>query len=194
MDNIGISKKTESDREICKNEGITLVVLIITIIVLGIIVSIIIHYGSESINEAKLQNIKTNMLLVEAKAKQYVENANYDLGIKPQEATDEMKAKSNSELEGEGKGTKVTSSSSIFQRLTSIGISNEQINNGCVFQLSTSDLDAMGIKNVDSDDENGWYIIVYDVANASAKIYNTMGIKINKDQVEYCLDNIRNVD
>ena len=71
-----------------ENRGITLMALVITIGVLIILASITIKYGGESIKQAKIQNMKTNMLLIEAKTKEFVENANYDLGIKPEEAND----------------------------------------------------------------------------------------------------------
>lgn len=172
-----------------ENKGITLMALVITIGVLIILASITIKYGGESIKQAKIQNMKTNMLLIEAKTKEFVENANYDLGIKPEEATDEMKEKSNSELEGNGKGTKVLSSSSISSKIIDIGISSADLNNGKVFQLSTSDLESMGIKGVESNERDGWYVVVYDVENASVKIYNTVGIDIDGN-MKYCLDDI----
>ena len=174
------------------NKGVTLIALAITIAVLIIIASITIKFGSESKNKAKVQNIKTNMLLIEAKTKEFVENANYDLGIKPEEATDEMKEKSNSELEGEGKGTKVITSSSISTELNIMGITSEEISNGNVYQISTTDLEKMGIKGVESSEKKGWYIVVYDITNSNVKIYNTKGIKTNNNETKYCLDDIRN--
>lgn len=174
-----------------KDDGITLTTLVITIIVLLILASITIKYGVDSINEAKVQNMKTNMLLIEAKTQEFVENANYDLGIKPEEATDEMKQKSNEELEGAGKGTKVLPSDGITATLINIGISSDDINNGNVYKLSTSDLKSMGINGVDSNDEDGWYVVVYDVENSKVKVYNTDGISDDSKQVKYCLDDIR---
>ena len=160
-----------------KDDGITLTTLVITIIVLLILASITIKYGVESINEAKIQNIKTNMLLIEAKTQEFVENANYDLGIKPEEATD--------------KGTKVLPSDGITATLINIGISSDDINNGNVYKLSTSDLKSMGINGVDSNDEDGWYVVVYDVENSKVKVYNTNGISDGSQQVKYFLDDIR---
>ena len=106
------------------------------------------------------------MLLIEAKTKEFVENANYDLGIKPEEATDEMKGKSNSELEGEGKGTKITSSSNMAEEAIKIGINSTDISEGRVILLTTSDLENMGIKGVESNEKDGLYIVVYDVTNS----------------------------
>ena len=176
------------------NKGVTLIALAITIAVLIIIASITIKFGSESINKAKVQNIKTNMLLIEAKTKEFVENANYDLGIKPDEATDEMKEKSNSELEGEGKGTKITSSSNMAEEAIKIGINSTDISEGRVILLTTSDLENMGIKGVESNEKDGLYIVVYDVTNSSVKVYNTKGIQVNGGETKYCLDEIRDED
>ena len=174
-----------------RNKGVTLATLVITIVVLLILSGITINYGVSNIKRAKIQNIKTNMLLIEAKTQEFVENANYDLGIKPEEATDEMKQKSNGELEGAGKGTKVLPSDGITATLINIGISSDDINNGNVYKLSTSDLKSMGINGVDSNDEDGWYVVVYDVENSKVKVYNTNGISDGSQQVKYFLDDIR---
>lgn len=175
------------------SQGITLITLVITIIVLLILSSITIKVGKSAIKEAKLQNMKTNMLLIEAKVKEYVENANYELGVKPEEATEEMKTKASATLEGEGKGTKITSSDSIYSDLSSIGVDQEAINNETVYKLSTDDLLKMGINGVKSDNEEGWYIVAYNITNNSAKIYNTEGVKSEGNTIKYCLDDIRDL-
>ena len=175
------------------NKGITLISLAITIIVMLVLALVVVNIGKESINKANLQNMKTNMLLIEAKVKEYAENANYELGVKPEEATDEMKTKATNALEGEGKGTKITSSDAIYTTLTSIGVEREAINNGTVYKLSTDDLTKMGIKGVTSDDKEGWYIVAYDITNNSVKIYNTEGIETEKNIIKYGLDDIRDL-
>lgn len=154
-------------------KGVTLVALTITIIVLIILAGITIQTGKEAIRKANLEGLKTNMLLIKTKAKEYVENASFKLGVNPDVNTIYEKAKEN--LEGEDKGTIVVSGDSIEQKLLNIGISQEDINKGKVYKLSTSNLEKMGLNNVESDDENGWYIIVYDIENVETEIYNTMG-------------------
>ena len=62
------------------DKGITLASLVITIIVLLIIASIAIYYGTEAIKKANVENIRTNMLLINSKAKEYCEEANFRLG------------------------------------------------------------------------------------------------------------------
>lgn len=81
------------------NKGITLIALSITIIVLLILASITIYSGTESIKKAQLENLKTNMLLIKAKAKEYVEQASFKNGV------DDTKIKE--EVKSELKGTKI---------------------------------------------------------------------------------------
>lgn len=169
-------------------KGITLVALVITIIVMIIIASITVNIGTAQIRNAKLQSYKTNMLLIEAKAREYVEKASYIAGVKP---TEETNQKARDELQGEGRGTLVTTSDSI---LISIGISSTDIAEKNVYKLSTQDLEKMGITGVKSDEESGNYILVYNITETSVKVYNTRGFKLNAGNIKYSLDDIREID
>ena len=162
------------------NKGITLVALVITVIVLLIIASIVVYTGTDAIKNANLQSIKTNMLLIEAKGREYVENANHELGVNPEAATEEMKNKSASMLVG----TKIENTDSLVSKFN---IDSKY----SVYKLSEEDLNNMGIKDVSSNDEDGWYIIAYDVTEAEVKIYNTEGITVADGTTKYCLDDIR---
>lgn len=155
--------------------GITLIALTITIIVLLILVGITVYTGNDSVKKANLEGLKTNMLLIQTKAREYVENASFDLGVNPENATDEMRAKAQSELNGEDKGTIVNASDSLVSRLLEIGIRQEDIDNGNVYKLTTQNLEKMGIKDVKSDEENGWYMIVYNIPDTTAEVYYTIG-------------------
>ena len=159
-----------------KNEkGITIVVLTITIILLLILAGITVYTGKDSIQKANLEGLKTNMLLIQTKAKEYVENASFELGIDPQNATNEMKANAQNELTGENKGTLVTSGDSIIDDLLDMGIRQEDIDNGRVCKLTTENLKNMGINDVESNDTEGWYVIVYNTDDTTAEIYHTIG-------------------
>ena len=68
-----------------RNDGITLVSLVITIVVLIILAGIGANSGIKTIKKAKLEEIKTNMLLIEAKAREYMEEINHRMGIGSQE-------------------------------------------------------------------------------------------------------------
>lgn len=51
-----------------KENGITMVMLIIMIIVMLIVAGIVVYEGTSTIKSAKKQSIYTNMLLIQAKA------------------------------------------------------------------------------------------------------------------------------
>ena len=156
-------------------KGITLIALTITIILLFILSGIAVYTGKDTISRANLEELKTNMLLIQTQAREFVENASFDLGIDPENATDEMKIKAQSELSGTDKGTLVEQSDSLVDDLLNIGISQSDIDNGNVYKLTTENLTNMGIKDVESNDEEGWYVIVYNINDTTAEIYNTMG-------------------
>ena len=67
------------------NRGITLVALVVTIIVLLILAGIGINTGISSMEKVKLEELKTNMLLIEAKARECVEEANFRMGASTDE-------------------------------------------------------------------------------------------------------------
>ena len=69
-----------------KEEGVTLVALSITIIVIIILAGIAINGSTNMIKKAKLEELKTNMLLIQAKAREYVEDATFKMGINPDES------------------------------------------------------------------------------------------------------------
>ena len=60
------------------NKGITLAALTITIIIILIIAGIVIYNGSKLVDDAKYEDVKTNMLLIQAEIKNYVEQAKFE--------------------------------------------------------------------------------------------------------------------
>lgn len=60
-----------------KENGITLIALTITIIVIIILAGIVSYSGSQLIKESKLQTIKTEMLLIKGKAETIKDKANF---------------------------------------------------------------------------------------------------------------------
>lgn len=74
------------------NKGISLVALTIAIVILIIFAGIAIYGGGDTIKKAQVEELKTNMLLMQAKAKEYVEDATFKMGIDPnQEKKDEVR-------------------------------------------------------------------------------------------------------
>ena len=179
-----------------KNKGITMISLVITIIILIIIAGISIGTGNNIIKQSDLENIKTNMLLVKVKAKEYVENANFNLGTAFDKVTDENEkntriAKAKAELKGE----EITDVSMFNEN---INISEEQLtadNSNYIYyyKLETQNLIDMGLSNVKSDEKNGWYIIKYDIKNVGIEVYNTKGFE-NNETLYYSLNEIQNLN
>lgn len=170
------------------NKGITMVALMVTVIVLLILSSITINYGKNTIKMAKLENFKTNMLLIEAKAKEYVEKASYDLGVKPDEATEEMVTTAKSEL----KGTLLSSS----ELLTNMGITDSPSNDTArvyYYELSTQNLEEMGINGLESNSTEGIFIIKYDISNVEVEIYNSDGFNFD-GSVKYSLTELKEIE
>lgn len=173
-----------------KEKGVTLIALVITVIVLIIIAGIGLTSGGNMIQNTEVENLKTNMLLIKAKAKGYVETANFALGTNIDTASKEIKAEKEAKAKEELKGTEIVDSSI----LTKMGISQEEIDTALskriyYYQLTTQDLKDMGIEQVESKEETGFYVVKYDVNEIQVEIYQTKGIKKDKKMV-YSLTDI----
>lgn len=179
-----------------ENRGITMVTLVITIVVLLIIAGISIGTGNKVIKSSELENVKTNMLLIKVKGKEYVENANFNIGTAFDKLTDETeKANRISKAKAELKGIEITDVSEIDEN---IGITETQFqedNTNLIFyyKLSKQNLSDMGLLNVKSDEENGWYIIKYDIKNVEVEVYNTAGFE-NEEGKYYSLSELQNLE
>ena len=61
-----------------KNEkGITLVALIVTVIIMLILVGVTIHFSTDAVKKANLEDIKTNMMSIKTRAKIIAEQYNF---------------------------------------------------------------------------------------------------------------------
>ncbi len=164
------------------NKGITIVALIITVILLLILAGIGIGSGGKTLARLKLEEMRTNMLLIEAKAREYVENANFKLGI----GTDDEKKQridiAKAELKGEELNTKPNYIISTN--------ANEFV---FYYKLGEEHLKEMGMPKIESNSKDGEYVIEYDIDKATIEVYNSKGYK--KDNQEYhSLEDIKNLD
>lgn len=60
-----------------KESGITIIALVITLILMLILVGVGIHFGTDAIDKAKLEDIKTDMISIKTKAKIVAEQYNF---------------------------------------------------------------------------------------------------------------------
>lgn len=155
--------------EIRGNKGITLIALVITIVVLLIIATISVYSGKETIKKAKLEELKTNMLLIQAKAKEYVENANFKLGTKIDEAQETERDDRISKAKEELKGNEIQKSD------IDITISDKEGKYIYYYKLTEDQLKEIGLSDVKSNTKDGEYMVEYDIEKTQVEIYNTKG-------------------
>ena len=154
-----------------KQKGITLVALTITIIVMIIIASITTYAGIDLIKQAKLQDLVTNMLLIQAKAKEYLEEFNFQTA----NMTDE------GEKENIKNSTLIGKKISEDQQVKTIAESTGKIDTSKIdeyYYLEETTLEYIGLKDLNSD-EYGYFIIRYDIENVKIEVINTKGYNGN---------------
>ncbi len=175
------------------NRGITIISLVATIAIISILVGISIKTGNNIIKETELENLKTDMLLIKIKGKEYVENANFKLGANIETASDKETKILNAK--DELKGKEITNINEFGNNLniTSETLSSDNSNYIYYYKLYKQDLMDIGISNVNSDEKNGWYIVKYDIKNIQVEVYNTKGFE-EGEQRYYSLNEIQNLE
>ena len=163
------------------NKGITLIALAITIVIVLILSSIIISIGNNSIKKSQLESLKTNMLLVKAKAKEYVEQANFKAG--PENSYKDENNNLKEEVAAELKGT-VESNKPDYITLE----------DGQYLYNVNGELENMGLKNVSiNTGKNEKYLVMYDIPNSKVEVYNTVGYN-DKGINKYSLTDIEKIE
>ena len=160
------------------NTGITLVSLTKTIIVLIIIASISIYSGRGIIKEAKLEELRTNMLLIQAKAKEYVEQANFKIGQTQDEST---KATIREEVYVTGAG--LTKAQDAGITVPSAITLTENF-----YVVTSTALQNWGLGDIQLE-EDEYYLIEFNDTDATVEIYNTLGFTDN-ETIKYSLTEI----
>ena len=163
-----------------EEKGVTLIVLVITIIVLSIIASIVYFNGKEVIQKEKLESLKTNMLLIQAKAKECVENATFKMGINPDEAKkNEVRNQIYIDVY---KLIKVSDKTDLI-------IPNGITVNENFYYVTSDTLSKFGLDKIEIGNENGEYLIEFNEGENKVEIYNTMGY-----EGKYSLTDLQNIE
>lgn len=163
-----------------KEQGITLIALSVTIIVLLIIAGISVYSGKDIIKKGKLEELRTNMLLVQVKARETVEQANFKMGPNLDET---KKAEVRTEVyETEAK----------LKKVSDLGIIVPSgANSADCYAVTEEALQNWGLNKIELSDGE-YYIIEFDDTNAKVEIYNTLGYSNNGTMV-YSLTQIDNI-
>lgn len=148
-----------------KTDGVTLIALTITVVVLLIIAGISFSAGKEVIQKAQIEELKTNMLLIQAKAKEYVEEATFRMGINPD---DVKKNAVREEIYGNGEqGAKLQAVSEIPQYVNNV-------ENTFCYWLTPETQVKWGLDKIKLDKDEK-YLIQFDENKLSVEVYNTKG-------------------
>ena len=163
--------------QIKENKGITLVALVITIAVLIILAGISVYTGRDTIRQAKVEGLKTNMLLIEAKAKGLVEEANFKIGLTTAADYSTKQQTVRQELYVDtAKMKKVDNAPS--------GIPQD----GNLYEVTTETLAYWGLDDVELEGDEK-YLVKLDDVNTTVEVYNTLGYN-----GKYSLTDINNIE
>ena len=150
-----------------KQNGVAIPVLIIAIVIIIAIASIIIHYVGELVEENRLQDLRTNMLLIQAETKKDLEEVCFqtaNLDSKKEEDLAKINKIKNENLKGIlVQGSEIENS--IPQEIN--------IDENCYY-LDENNLNEIGVKDLNSD-EYGYFIVKYDFSNITVEVMNTKG-------------------
>lgn len=151
-----------------EKRGITMIALVITIVILLIIAGIGIYGGTQSIEKVKLEELKTNMLLIEAKAREYVEEASFKIG---RDTTDESRIQEiKKEVYEDGEnGAKL-------QKATEANLGNvpESIPIGDCYVITEDTFNLWGLNKIKLQ-ENESYLVQFNENSLEVEVYNTRG-------------------
>lgn len=146
-----------------KEQGITLITLVITVVVLIILAGIGIYSGKDTIKKAKLEELQTNLLLIQAKAREYVEEANFKIGIVSNEERATKTATVRDEIYVQEQG---------LQPASNIPEQIKVTDASACYYLTEATKNKWGLEKLQ---EEGQYIIEFDEMNAKVEVYNIEG-------------------
>lgn len=149
-----------------KENGITIVTLVVTVIVLAIVVSITVYEGGDIIKKANLQTINTNMMLIQAKVKTIEEQAKFNKDTSNYKGTIVSNVTGNKDIDN----------------LKSLEVIDDVSK---YYLLSESDLISMGLEKVNYD---SGYVVNYE----TEEIIYVKGFR-NDGNIYYKLSETKNL-
>lgn len=144
-----------------KNEGNIISKLLISIIIIIILIGIFLIVGIKEVEKDRLEELKTNLLLIQAKAREYVEETDFKIN------SDETKI---DEFKHEIYVEKA--------KLQSSQTANIQLPNGLdisdYYVLDKNTFQEWGLAKIKTDDSE-YYLVKFDEDNLTVEVYNTKG-------------------
>ena len=155
-----------------KNEnGVALHTLLLIIVVIIIIATIIVKYGMKMIEQSKIQDLRTNMLLIQAKTKTALEEYNF--------------SKDESKLIGSQIQEIDTDKIAKLQK------AGENYSNDW-YCLNQEELNNMNLSDVKLP-ENEYFFVKYNKEDLTVEILYTQGFEEN-NKIKYTLTQLQNME
>ena len=151
-----------------KDNGITIIALIITIIIMLILVGVSFKFGTDAVDKARLEDIRTNMLSIKTKAKTIEEK--YIFG-------------DINSLAGETMPDEITLPEKLNEEL------KDKSN---VYKWARETLDIQDLSNIKADDNN-FYIVYYDTKKSTCEVYYSAGYKTKDGSIVYSLTEMQKI-
>ena len=155
-----------------KNEGgKSIVTLVLLTILIMIGASVIINYAKQMMLETKIQDLRTNMFLMQAEAKKGVEEVCFQtVNLDENKAEDLIKI---NEIKSEYLDGTILSNSPIEVQEAAKNVPEVVWDENCYY-LDEATLTEMGIENIETN-QYGYFIVKYDLSNADVEVINTNG-------------------
>lgn len=152
--------------------GKSIIILIIITILIMIGVGIIINYTNQMVEESKIQDLKTNMLLMQAQTKKGLEEVCFRI-VNLDKNKEEDLAKINEIKREYLKGIILSSAPAEVQEAIK-NVPEVVFDENCYY-LDDAILSEMGIKDIEQN-QVGYFIVKYEITNADVEIINTNGV------------------
>jgi len=163
------------------NKGITMVALVLTVVVMAILTGIVISFGSKHLKEAELQDLVTNMLLIQAKAKIGVEEVEF----KTANITDQGKIAQIKDENLLGELVDIDEQTDNVTKLLNKILSKAEDLEKDWYYLDNDDLKEIGSYELMSlNNENQYYLYTYNSTTLEIEVLYTGGY-ITSDNVTY---------
>ena len=167
-----------------KESGMSIIMLVIITIIIMIAISVVINYAKEMWEETKVQDLRTNMLLIQAEAKKGLEEVCFRT-VNLDEKKEEDLKKIN-EIKKEYLDGIILNEANQDVQNTVKNIPNITVDNS-FYYLEEEDLIEMEINEVDKN-QFGYFIVKYDFTNANVEVINTKGYNGNYTLTQINMD------
>ena len=155
-----------------RNEsGKSIIILLILTILIMIGVAVVINYAKDMMKETKVQDLRTNMLLMQAETKKGLEKVCFEtVNLDEKKEADLTKI---NEIKAEHlEGTILSNSPAEVQEAVK-SVPEVTFDENCYY-LDEETLKEIGIQEINIE-EFGYFIVKYDFENANIEVINTKG-------------------